>query len=126
MIKGYEKTLTPTRVKAKERGDVDIDRLVKHGLHRLVAPQPVYADLSELPRSRGEAAQLLIETLSGIDPALSAAILKLPPDQALQAISSLRPPASNANDKTNAKEQGPSTTPQNGPGTLAAPPAAAK
>lgn len=111
MIKSYDKVLTPSRVKAKEREDVNIDRLVKHGIGRIIPPVPTYADLTEVPSSRGEAAHLLLETLSGIDPDLSAAILKLPPAQALQAIQSIRPPASNANDKTTAKEQDPSKTP---------------
>lgn len=103
----YGKELTPTRVKAQERGDVDINRLVKHGAGRISTPAPVYADLTELPSSRGEAAAQLTALSHGIHPQLLKQLLSLTPAQAFQALNNLRTPASNANDKTNAKEQVP-------------------
>lgn len=125
-LKSYDKELTPLRVKTKERGDVNIDTLVKHGAARIQQPTPVYLDLTDLPRSRGEAAARLNDLVQPHDTEFVKALLNLPPDQALQLIQSLRPPASNANDKTNAKEQGPTASPTPaGPGSAPAAPAAA-
>lgn len=112
----YEKKMTPTRVKSKERGDVDLNRLVKHGAARIVPPSPTYADLTEIPASRGEAAAKLNDLLKDQDPSLVKPILRMPPAQAMQTISKIRPQASKRDDKTTRKEQGPSTTPPN-PGT---------
>lgn len=105
--KTYEKEMTPTRVKSKERGDVDINRLVQHGPGRIQPAQPIYADLTDLPVSRGEAAHRLLEIeKSSAHVELLKALLTLPPDQANNFLSTLRPPAPNANDKTNATTAG--------------------
>lgn len=106
MLKNYEKKLTPCGVKSKERADVDITRLVKHGAHRLVAPRPTYADLTQLPESRGEAAARILTLTEGHDDEIIAALLKLPPEQANQAITAMFPPAPKRDDKTTRKEQG--------------------
>lgn len=99
----YLKKMTPTRVKAKENLGVNIDRLLNHSAARIMPPQPLYADLTNLPESRGEAAHRLLDLTNSIkDPDLLTAILRLPPEQAFQAISKLRGPAPNANDPTNA------------------------
>lgn len=122
----YEKEMTPCRVKTKERGDVDLTRLVKHGAaSRIVPAMPIYADLTDLPRSRGEAAQRQLELLANQNPEFVSALLKLPPAQALQHLMAMRPPAPNTNDKTNVIQQGPLSpkTPPNGP---PAPPQAAQ
>lgn len=105
----YDKEMTATKVKSKERGDVDITRLVKHGAARILPPAPLYADLTQLPASRGEAAALLMHITRGYAPDFIKQLLRLPPAQALQALNNIRPPASNVNDKTNTKEQGPDT-----------------
>jgi len=102
----YLKEMTPCRVKTKERGDVDITRLVQHGAARLQAPVPVYADLSDLPASRGEAIQRLNELTSKADPAFVASLLALPPAQALAHLQSMRPPLKR-DEQNNAKPEGP-------------------
>jgi len=100
----YLKKMTPTFVKTKERADVDINRLVKHGAGRISVPAPTYADLTEIPASRGEAAALISQIRLSY-PELIPALLRLPPQEAYKALEQLQAQASNANDQTNAKEQ---------------------
>jgi len=119
-LTNYDKKLTPTRVKAKERGDVDLDRLLKHGAARILPATPQYADLSDLPRSRGEAADNILRTINSIpdiNPEFVSGLLKLPPDQALHTLQSMRPPAPKRDEKNNAKPAGsaPLETPAKNP-----------
>jgi len=106
IIKTYEKKMTPGRVKAKERGDVNIDLLVKHGAARILPPAPVYADLTDLPRSRGEAAQQLNALTRDQDPEFVSALLRMGPAQAFSYLEGLRPPATKRDEKNNANEAG--------------------
>lgn len=103
MLPPYAKKMCPCRVKTQEREDVDIDKLVKYGAARLTPPVPVYADLTDMPQSRGEAAHRLIETVRGLDPQLVASLLSLKPDQANAFIDLLRP-ASKRDEKNNANQ----------------------
>lgn len=100
MIKKYEKKLTKTFVKSKERQDVDLQKLFKSAVNRIPMARPTYADLTGIPTSRGEAAQRLAQTTQNLDPDVLNYLLRLPPDQAIQAIQALRVPASLRDDKT--------------------------
>jgi len=101
----YLKEMTPTRVKAKERNDVNLDKLVRNGFAGVVPPQPVYADLTNLPESRGEAAQRILDLTNGVPHALVSKLLTLPPSQALQQLREWEIQASKRNDSTMRKEQ---------------------
>lgn len=117
MLLYYEKEMTPCRVKTKERGDLDINALVKHGASsRLSVPSQTYADLTGLPQTRGEATQRLLDLAVGQDPQLLEALLRMGPAQAYQTISAMRPPASTRDDKNNAERAGSATPPSKGSG----------
>lgn len=122
MIKSYDKKMTKGHVKAKERGDVDLERLVKHGAARIPPAAPVYADLTDLPRSRGQAAAQLVELLQQLpaeNQEAMAQLLRLKPEDALRYIGSLRPPATKRDDLNNANEAGSSKATPKAPGVPA-------
>jgi len=103
MIKSYDKEMTPCRVKTKERQDVDLEKLVKFGAAKVIPPTPVYADLTKVPSSRGEALQKLgsiMDGLKAVHPDALEKLLRLPLPQALEFINSLRAPASKGDDPT--------------------------
>jgi len=103
----YLKSMTPTRVKTKEREDIDLDKLVKHGATRIVQPPPSYPDLTDLPTSRGDAIRRLHSLSQAQDPELFTALLQLPPAQAFDYLKALGTPASKRDDSTTRKEQVP-------------------
>jgi len=109
MLKAYDKKMTPCRVKSEEREDVDINKLVAHGAAGLVPPNPVYADLTELPKTRGEATHALQEAIRGLPQDLVRSLLSLKPEEANQFINLLRPASKRDDeqrDKTDVPVQG--------------------
>jgi len=108
------KTRTPTRVKTKEREDVDINRLVAHGAAHISAPPQTFADLTSHPASRGEAIQRFMSLSDVLQSPQFQALLSLPAAQAMQAISALRPQAPKRVE-SNAANQAGSVMPSNLP-----------
>jgi len=126
MISAYEKEMTPTKVKAKERHDVDIDKLVKFGAVGLACPKPTFADLTQIPSSRGEAMIRLREIMSDYtqrDPEAVAQLMKLPLEQALEFINAIKPPAPTRDDLTTRSGQGLESNKNAQPATKAEAPA---
>jgi len=111
----YSKVLTKGKVKASERHDVDLTALVKHGAHRIQAPTPVYPDLTDLPTNRGDAVKKIQSLTIGQDPELVRRLLTMSSDQALNYLSSIRPPATKRDDKNNANKAGSEAMPDSKP-----------
>jgi len=108
MLSSYTKEMTPCRVKAKERQDVDIDKLVKFGAAAVNPPRPVYADLTDLPQTRGEAVSRIMNLTSGVKPEFVSALLQLGPEQAFEHLKQME--ASVPREKTSAKTRVPAAT----------------
>jgi len=112
MLPFWDKELTPCRVKAQERHDVDITKLVQHGAHRINPQQPVYADLTDIPRDRGEARREILDLANRINrDDLLEALFTMPQPQAFAYIKHLRAQATKRNEPNDAKRAGSATTP---------------